>query len=101
MALRLAIYQRKGELGDFGYAPQTPGRLIKKYILGLEARKAVNNNGADQSAHPYSLIKTFVIHLLESLYQCLLLTKVEYLSYHRDDSSDSRGAEDRLIFCII
>ena len=47
------------------------------YNLGLEARKPVfgcflNNKGADQPAHPHSLVSTFVIHLLAISYLDLL-----------------------------
>ena len=47
--------------------------------MGLEARKPVFrglrtiNTGADQPAHPHSLISAFVIHYLESII-CKLAT---------------------------
>ena len=47
--------------------------------MGLDVRKPVftgfvNNTGADQPAHPRSLISAFVIHVLESIL-CKLATK--------------------------
>ena len=44
--------------------------LFLKKIMGLDAREIcvrgfANNKGADQPAHPRSLISTFVIRLLE------------------------------------
>ena len=48
--------------------------------LGLEARKHVlrfaNNKGADQPAHPHSLISTIVIRFLESIVSILATSKV-------------------------
>ena len=35
--------------------------------MGLNVRKPVLREGADQTEHPGSLISTFVIHLLESI----------------------------------
>ena len=36
-------------------------RILKTLKLGLDARKPVYNTGADQPAHPRSLISAFVI----------------------------------------
>ena len=53
--------------------------------MGLEARKPVfggfaNNTGADQPAHPRSLISTFVIRFLESIIVNLLQVKFQFSS---------------------
>ena len=39
------------------------GRIARKPVFGLFA----NNTGADEPAHPRSLISAFVIHFLESI----------------------------------
>ena len=49
--------------------------------MGLVARKPVfggfaNNTGADQPAHPQSLISAFVIHVLESVISSLATGKI-------------------------
>ena len=49
--------------------------------MGLDAKKPVfggfsNNKGADQPAHPRSLISTFVIHFLESIISKLATCKI-------------------------
>ena len=49
------------------------------FNLGLVARKSVcfaNNKGADQPAHPRSLISAFVIRLLEGIISQLATSEV-------------------------
>ena len=51
------------------------------YYMGLDARKPVfrgfaNNTGADQPAHPRSLISAFVIHFLERIISRLPTGKI-------------------------
>ena len=65
---------------------------ISEVNLGLGVRKPVlggggwgrgvlaNNTGTDQSAHPRSLISTFVNHVLESPYLSLLQAKFHFSS---------------------
>ena len=53
--------------------------------MGLDARKPVfegfaNNKGADQPAHPRSLISAFVIRFLEISYIILLQVKIQFSS---------------------
>ena len=38
-----------------------------------------NNKGADQSAHPHSLISAFVVHCLDSVMSLVSVTKISNL----------------------
>ena len=43
-------------------------------------RSFVNNKGADQPAHPRSLISAFIIHFLEASYLSLIQAKFNFLA---------------------
>ena len=60
----------------FGYLQLSSGPRRKKTCLWRFA----NNKGADQPAHPRSLISDFVIHLLESIISKLAPAKFQYSS---------------------
>ena len=47
--------------------------------MGLYARNPVFNKGADQTAHPRSLISAFIICLLEGIISKLATSKVSIL----------------------
>ena len=75
----------------FIYGDLTPARLndlkeaCRKEVNGpLHEKTCVwgfaNNKGADQPAHPRSLISTFVIHLLESIISRLATNKFHFSS---------------------
>ena len=44
--------------------------------MGLYARKFANNTGADQTAHPRSLISAFIIRVLESIIRKLAIGEI-------------------------
>ena len=46
------------------------------FLLWPSCRRFVNNKGADQPAHPRSLISAFVIHLLESIISRLARSEI-------------------------
>ena len=59
-------------------------RLNTKYYMGLDARKPVfrrfaNNTGADQPAHPRSLISAFVIRVLLSTISKLATSEISFV----------------------
>ena len=59
-------------------------RSTATYYRGLDARKPVfggggaNGTGADQPAHPRSLISAFVIHALESTISKLATSEISF-----------------------
>ena len=61
--------------------------LLTSHNMGLDARTlssggggVVNNKGADQHAHPRSLISTFVIHLSERIISRLATSEISIFS---------------------
>ena len=44
--------------------------------VASDAKKPVNNKGADQPAHPRSLISAFVIRVLESIISRLAMSEI-------------------------
>ena len=68
-----AVYHGSEELtGLLCEVSNYMGRDVRKPILG----GFVNNTGADQPAHPRSLISAFVIHFLESTTSRLSTSKI-------------------------
>ena len=51
-------------------SPYNLGQIMRKFVL------YANNKGADQPAHPRSLISTFVIRCLDSMICILAISKV-------------------------
>ena len=46
------------------------------YVMRKPVLPYVNNKGADQPAHPHSLISTFVFHCLDSIRHLLAITEI-------------------------
>ena len=70
--------------GDEGYDRAVDGKARWRRIqMGLDARKTclrgfANNTGADQPAHPRSLISAFVNHVLESTISKLATSEISF-----------------------
>ena len=59
--------------------------------LGLDARWFANNKGADQPAHPRSLISAFVIRLLESIIHVSKFAASEILIFELVSVAEQAG----------
>ena len=51
-------------------------REMVRREMGRDVRKPVYNKGADQPAHPRSLISAFVIRLLENIISRLAMSNI-------------------------
>ena len=63
-----------GIISRFGFGTLEPGHTKTRLM------PHVNNKGADQFAHPHSLISTFVVCCLDSIMYILAISKVSRLA---------------------